>query len=257
MMKISRLAVLSLVGLSVSTMAMAAEVSLRADLWYPMNGVPGSANPGYMVEVAKEALAAGGHTINYQNMPWERAVTEVRAGKFDCAIGAYKEDAPDFVYPDEELGRDVQAFYVKKGNAWKYTGDINALKSISLGVIGGYAYGEEFDKFLESAGANSNVQVINADNALEQNLKKLQAGRITATLESVYVAEAKLKEMNLSGQIEAAGLFGEPTPMYIACSPAKPSSKEYAKLLGDGVKKMRASGKLKSILDKYGLKDWK
>jgi polar amino acid transport system substrate-binding protein len=99
--------------------------------------------------------------------------------------------------------------------------------------------------------------VINADNALEQNFKKIMAGRVVTTLESVYVAEAKLKEMNLVGQIEQAGLMGEPTPMYIACSPAKPSSKEYAKLLSEGVKKMRASGKLKAILDKYGVKDWK
>lgn len=237
--------------------AMAAEVSLRADVWYPMNGEPGSANPGYMVEIAKEALATGGHTINYQNMPWERALTEVRAGKFDCAIGAYKDDAPDFVFPDEELGRDVQAFYAKKGNAFKFSGDLNALKSVSVGIIGGYSYGEEFEKFLESAGSASNVQVINADNALEQNFKKIAAGRIVTTLESVYVAEAKLKEMNLTGQIEQVGILGDPNPMYIACSPAKPSSKEYAKLLGDGVKKMRSSGKLKTILDKYGLKDWK
>ncbi len=247
---------LILLVLSVGS-ASAAEVTLRADVWYPMNGEPNSANPGYMVDIAKEALASGGHTVNYQNMPWERAVNEVRAGKFDCAIGAYKEDTPDFVFPDEELGRDVQAFYVKKGNSWKYSGSIDSLKNVSIGIVGGYSYGEDFEKFLESAGNTSNVQVINADNALEQNFKKILAGRVVTTLESVYVAEAKLKEMNLVGQIEQAGLMGEPTPMYIACSPAKPSSKEYAKLLSDGVKKMRASGKLKAILDKYGLKDWK
>src|SRR5262245_47560403 len=108
--------------------AYAAEVTLRADVWYPMNGEPNAANPGYMVEIAKESLAVGGHTINYQNLPWERAVTEVRAGKFDCVIGAYKDDAPDFIFPDEELGRVGQAFYVKKGNSWRYNGDINSLK---------------------------------------------------------------------------------------------------------------------------------
>lgn len=249
-----RIALFCLAGLLAGT-ASAAEVSLRADVWYPMNGEPGAANPGFMVEIAQEALKAGGHTVNYQTLPWERAVAETRAGKFDCVIGAYKEDTPDFVFPDEPFGMDVQAFYVKKGQAWKYGGDINGLKGISVAVIGGYAYGDEFEAFAKANAAG--IQTVSGDNALEQNLKKVQAGRAVATLESVYVAEAKIKEMGLTGQIEQAGLFGEPTEMYIACSPAKPSSKEYAKLLTDGIRALRGNGKLAAILGKYGLKDWK
>ncbi|NQD35405.1 transporter substrate-binding domain-containing protein [Permianibacter sp. IMCC34836] len=233
----------------------AAEVSLRADVWYPMNGEPGAANPGFMVEIAQEALKAGGHTVNYQTLPWERAVAETRAGKFDCVIGAYKDDTPDFVFPDEPYGMDVQAFFVKKGQAWHYGGSLDSLKGTSVAVIGGYAYGDEFEAF---AKANpTGIQSVSGDNALEQNLKKLLAGRAVTTLESVYVAEAKIKEMGLTGQIEQAGLFGEPTEMYIACSPAKPSSKDYAKLLTDGIRQLRSSGKLATILGKYGLKDWK
>lgn len=232
----------------------AAEVSLRADVWYPMNGEPGAANPGFMVEIAQEALKAGGHTVNYQTLPWERAVAETRAGKFDCVIGAYKEDTPDFVFPDEPFGMDVQAFFVKKGQAWHYSGNLDSLKGTSVAVIGGYAYGDEFEGF---AKANpTNIQSVSGDNALEQNLKKVLAGRVVTTLESVYVAEAKIKDMGLAGQVEQAGLFGEPTPMYIACSPAKASSKDYAKLLTDGIRQLRSSGKLATILAKYGLKDW-
>lgn len=233
----------------------AAEVSLRADIWYPMNGEPGSANPGFMIEIAQEALKAGGHTVSYQTMPWERAVAETRSGKFDCVVGAYKEDTPDFVFPDEPMGLDVQAFFVKKGQAWRYGGSLDSLKGTSVAVIGGYAYGDEFEAYAKANA--STVQSVSGDNALEQNLKKVLAGRAVTTLESVYVAEAKIKEMNLAGQIEQAGLFGEPTEMYIACSPAKPSSKDYAKLLTDGIRSLRSSGKLTGILAKYGLKDWK
>lgn len=241
-------------ALAASTV-MAAEVTLRADVWYPMNGEPGAANPGFMIEIATEALKAGGHSVNYQTLPWERAVAETRAGKFDCVVGAYKEDTPDFVFPDEPYGMDVQAFYVKKGQAWRYSGDINALKGISIAVIGGYAYGDEFEAFAKANPAA--VQSVSGDNALEQNLKKVQAGRAVTTLESVYVADAKIKDMGLADQIEQAGLFGEPTEMFIACSPAKPSSKDYAKLLTDGIRNLRSSGKLATILGKYGLKDWK
>ncbi|MFZ5844218.1 MAG: substrate-binding periplasmic protein [Pseudomonadota bacterium] len=250
----SRLTLFCLAGMLAGTVS-AAEVTLRADIWFPMNGEPGAAEPGFMIEIAQEALKAGGHTVNYQTLPWERAVAETRAGKFDCVVGAYKEDTPDFVFPDEPLGMDVQAFWVKKGQAWRYSGELASLKGQTVAVIGGYAYGDEFEAFAKANPAG--IQSVSGDNALEQNLKKVQAGRVVTTLESVYVAEAKIKEMGLTGQIENAGLFGEPTEMYIACSPAKPSSKEYTKLLTDGVRALRSSGKLAAIMAKYGLKDWK
>lgn len=44
---------------------------------------------------------------------------------------------------------------------------------------------------------------------------------------------------------------------YIACSPAKESSKVLMKLVDEGTDKLRQSGELQKILDKYGLKDWK
>lgn len=232
-------------------------VSLRADTWYPVNGTPGDALPGYMIEIAQKALSAGGHSVDYQTMPWARAITEARSGKVDCIIGAYKEDAPDFVFPEEALGMVGQTFYVKAGDAWRYNGDIQSLDGQRIGIIGDYSYGDEFMAYMESATAKSNIQVINGDNALEQNFKKVLAGRITSTIETEYVAEAAIKNLGLTGQIVPAGQLTAPAPVYIACSPAKPSSKQYAKLLSEGVQKMRASGELKSILAKYGLKDWK
>ncbi|QGX38802.1 substrate-binding periplasmic protein [Permianibacter aggregans] len=237
-----------------SALSHADQVTLRADVWFPMNGEPGSANPGYMIEVADKAFAAAGHSIDYANMPWERAVAEVRAGKIDCAVGAYKEDAPDFVYGDQHLGLDTQAFFVKKGTPFRYTGNLEDLRNVSIGIIGGYSYGEDFDEFIKQPGLS--VQSISADNALEQNIKKLLAGRIVTTLDSVPVVRAKIKEMGVQDQIVMAGQFGEPTPMYIACSPAKPTSKQYVAILDKGIRDLRASGELKKILDKYGLEDW-
>lgn len=247
---------LLLLALCVSLPAAAATVTLRADVWYPMNGEPGSDKPGYMVEIAQAAFKTGGHSVDYATLPWERTLKMVREGQFDCAIGAYKEDAPDFVYPDEPLGMDQSFFWVKRDDAWRFQGH-DSLKGRSLGLVGGYAYDEDFSKFLEANKATVNVQTVNADNALEQNIKKLLAGRVQTLVESPAVMDAKLADMKLSGQAIPAGALTEPVPMYIACSPAKDSSKEYARLLSEGVRRLRASGELKAILEKYGLKDWR
>jgi len=45
--------------------------------------------------------------------------------------------------------------------------------------------------------------------------------------------------------------------LYIAFSPKNPKSKEYAKLITDGIEQMRLSGELSQILAKYKLTDWR
>ena len=238
-----------------STLSHANTVTIRADEWYPINGVPGSKNPGYMIELAQVILAKHGHTVEYRSMPWERSLKEVRRGSFDCVVGAYKEDAPDFIFPDTAWGSIESTFYVKNETAWRYT-NMDSVKNIVIGAIGGYAYSEEFDEYIKQNRGKGKVQVINANNALEQNIKKLLLGRIGAVIESHLVMEAKLKSMNATNKVKSAGVLVEAENMYIACSPAKSTSKEYVKLFSGGIKELRTSGELKKILDKYGLKDW-
>jgi len=229
-------------------------ITIRADSWYPINGEPGSEKPGYMIEMARKILGDAGHSVDYRLMPWERALAEVRQGNIDCVVGAYIEDAPDFVYPTESWGMDESAFYVKKGETWRYTG-LDSLASVKLGLIGGYAYDDAFDQYVQSH--PDVVQYVKGDNALENNIKKIMGGRITATVESPLVMRAKLKDMGLQADIISAGNLGEPSDMYIACSPAKPSSKALVELIDAGTQNLRASGELKDILDNYGLTDWK
>lgn len=53
-----------------------------------------------------------------------------------------------------------------------------------------------------------------------------------------------------------AGSVG-PTENFIAFSPVNPKSREYAAILDRGMAEMRASGRLRQILQRYGVKDWK
>jgi len=239
-----------------STICHSSTVTIRADEWYPINGIPDSDKPGYMIEIAQMIMAEHGHTVEYRIMPWKRSVQQVRDGSFDCVVGAYKEDAPDFLFPDDAWGSIASSFYVKKGSDWLYKG-MESIKSVKVGVIGGYAYSDTFDEYILESKGSSMVQVINANNALEQNIKKMLKGRIDVVLESHLVMEAKLKTMGLSNEVAFAGELVAAEDMYIACSPARSTSKEYTKYFSEGIRKLRSSGKLKQILDKYGLKDWK
>lgn len=229
-------------------------VTIRADHWYPMNGTPGAALPGFMIEIAQQSLAKAGHTVDYALMPWERALYSAQKGQIDCVVGAYKSDAPDLLFPESSQGVDTVAAYVKKGNPWRYS-TVEALKSIKLGGISGYGYGDEIDAYIEKN--PTHVQLTVGETALDQNIKKLLAGRIDVLIESPAVFDAKLKELKQENQFEQAGTLSDVENLYIACSPVKESSKTYIKLISEGTEALRQSGELAKILAKYGLKDWK
>jgi polar amino acid transport system substrate-binding protein len=231
-------------------------ITLRADIWEPYNGDPESAKPGYMIEVVKAIFTKAGYTVDYQcnGWTWERSIEEVRQGRIDGIVGAAVEDAPDFVFPGEIFINQQMTFFVKKGNPWRYKG-IKSLENIRLGVISGYAYEDEIDEYIEKNSGKDTIQAIKNANALELNIKKLEAGRIDATIEDVSVFSMKCASMGMTGKFEEAGVVGEPDNITIAFSPAKETSKKYAEILSKGLKEMRASGELKKILEKYGLKE--
>ncbi|MBQ0779902.1 MAG: transporter substrate-binding domain-containing protein [Thalassolituus oleivorans] len=242
--------------LSINSTCQADTITLRADEWFPVNGDPQAEHRGYMIDIATKIWESHGHSVDYQIMPWERAIEETRSGQVDCIVGAYVEDAPDFVFPSSALGMDESHFFSLSKNNWKFHG-INSLKQVRLGVVGGYAYDEgPLDAYIEKYANSSRVQIMKGNNALEQNIKKLISGRIDSIVESPMVMKAKLKKMGLHLDIQDVGTIGDPTPMYIACSPQNPNSKEYVEQLSAGIDELRINGELHKILSHYDIDDW-
>ena len=99
--------------------AMADVIKLRADSWMPFNGDPGSANPGYIIEVATKVFATAGHQVEYKTLNWARTCKDVASGKIDGAVGAGHEDVPTGIFHKEEFGKMQISFFVRKGFAWK------------------------------------------------------------------------------------------------------------------------------------------
>lgn len=238
--------------------AVADVITIRADEWAPYNGVPNSAQPGYAIELAQAIFTKAGHTIEYKNLNWARATKEVLAGKYTCAIGAITSDIPGAIFPEEPMGASQNAFFVKKGTAWRFNG-VDSLKSVSVAIIRDYSYGDDFDAYLNSVKDTRKVQVVSGDTPLNLNLKKLMAGRVDVVIEDKNVFNAKATEMGISDKVEFAGTVASNSSddLFLAFSPKNPKSKEYAKIWDEGIRTMRANGALQKILAKYGLEDWK
>jgi polar amino acid transport system substrate-binding protein len=248
-------ALLVAASLAVGGAASAATITIVADEWCPYNCEPGDEKPGYMIEIAQRALAAAGHDVEYRTMPWSRAIEEARRGRFDAIVGAAHGDAPDFVFPEHRMGVSANVFLVKRGNPWRFDG-LDSLQQVSLGTIRDYSYGDPLDEYIAGNERDeTRIQIVSGGTALDTNMRKLLAGRIDVLVEDRNVVEHALAGSELADAFEIAGDLGE-DDLFVAFSPAAEASDDYARLIDEGMQRLRASGELAAILRKYGVKDW-
>lgn len=227
-------------------------LTFAGDLWCPVNCEADSLQPGFGVELLKQIYEPLGYTINYVIMPWARAVEEANSGKISGVIGALKEDAPKLIFPREPLVSISDDIYVTSTTSLTFNG-IQSLKGQSVGIIDGYSYSPKVMNYLSEAmripGA---VQAVSGDDAIEQNIRKLLAGRITAVIESAITMDYTLRQLDLTDQIKHIG--GVPSgKIYIAFAANSLQSPTLRRQFDQGMSKIRRNGTLSRIYSTYGV----
>jgi len=246
---VARLWVL-LCGLLMAVPAGAVEtVSVRADAWFPVNGEPDSARPGFAIEVLERVFVAPAYTLDYQLLDWQRALELASAATVDCVVGAYRSEAPGLLFPAYPLALDRNAFFVLAGSDWRYDG-VASIGPRSVAVIGEYDYGGELDAWIARRPAN--LHVAHGREPLRRNLRMLLAGRVDALVESEMVMQATLAALDLEGKVVEAGAVGPASPFYFACS----NTARGAAIIGQfeqGWRRLRESGELARLYGRYGV----
>jgi len=250
--------VLSLTGVLRPGAVCADVIVLAGSEWCPYSCGPDAVAPGYAVELATHILSAAGHAVQYQQLPWARALLRLESGTVHGVLGLSRSPerlARGFVYPQQPIGISENVFFVRADNPWRYTG-LNSMETISVAVIHQNLYGPEFDAYVRAhLGNPQRIEELARIDALEFNLIKVSKGRVGATISDRFAALYEIRRMGLQGAFEEAGGLA-PDPIYVAFSPQDPKAKDYAALLDEGIARMRADGSLAALLNRYGLPDW-
>lgn len=238
------------------TYAHAAPLDIVADDWCPFNCQPGSAMPGYVVEVLQAVFVEQG--IHYRVLPWKRAVLQTQKGISAAAIGATQENAAaeHLQIGQEPVGYVADCLYVEAGNPLKYHGkgdDLNPLNR--LGIVLGYDYYEGFAEWLGRVVNKPKIVYASGDQPAAHNLRKLTSGRLDAMIEAGVVMDYLLHNARLAKPVVSAGC-NTPVPIYVAFGPKGSAGDGLVAQFDQGIVALRKSGKLAEILAKYAVKDW-
>ena len=253
--------VLSLITMTSQAQQWKGTITLTADMWCPYNCSPTSDKPGYMVELAKEIFEPAGYRVQYTLMSWDDAINEVEHGRIDGLIGTTRDETPSFHFPEIKQGLTEFSFFVKTGVHWSYQGK-ESLQKVRLGAIADYGYSDIVDDYIaEHAGNKKRVQLVSGETALAELVEDLLRRRISAVAEDRYVMGHHLWEIGKTGSLTKAGrlnasVIPDEDYLYIGFSPKGKQSAEFAAILSEGTQRLRKSGRLTELLNRYGLKDW-
>lgn len=237
-----------------SPVVRAESLIMEADVWCPVNCAPDAERPGIFIELATQIFAEAGIQVTYRVTNWARAVQDVRSGRANALVGAGVRDAPDFLFGKQAPGISRNCFYARPGTSWRYTG-LESLAQVRLGVINGYSYGQELDDYIsQHQRDHDRLQLASGEQALAQNVRKLELGRLDALLENTWIMAMYQDQSGDEDVLEQVGCRVPDVPIYIAFSPVLPSSARYRDILDDGVQRYRQNGRLDALLKRYGIR---
>ncbi len=224
---------------------------IRADNWMPMNGDPADEKPGYVVEILRAICAQNGHELDYELMPWDDSLAAARAATIDGVIGAGAAEAEGLILPAEPIGTARVALWLRKEKSWVYHG-VESLAPLRLGVNPGYSYWGEIDAYIKTAVAPQ-VSAFSGDDPLVEMIRKLHSGELDVVpeTESVFVWNARVLGFapeDFRSEYTHAG-----DPIYVAFSSGE-QGRKWVALFDAGMQRLRESGELRRILERYGLK---
>lgn len=230
---------------------------IATDEWCPYDCLAGQndGKVGYLGDLLVETMKSRGHKVEFVEVSYTRGLELVREGKLDGTMACFREEAPDFVFPDFSLGKSNSTFFSLKNSTWEYTGSESLKEAKMIGIIDGYDYVDPTVMDYINKKPN-NVLAIKGEKPLERLLEMLINGRITTIIEDKSVLEYKINQMDKADLIKVTGVTDVVIDVFASFSPKKESSKEYAKILSEETIKMRKDGRLQVLLDKYGIKDW-
>lgn len=201
---------------------------------------------GYVASLVRESFKVAGYTTEISFMPWARVVAMAKDGKYDGYLPEYYADSlkDDFLVSEPFPGGPL-GFFKRKADSISFK-TLNDLKPYKIGVVRDYVNTAEFDKadFLQKDVANNDIT----------NLRKLTGKRLDLVVADKFVGTYLLKQdmPDKVDEVEFVTPALEEKSLYLCISKKVPDAEAKIKAFNDGLKTIKDSGKLATIMKANG-----
>jgi polar amino acid transport system substrate-binding protein len=115
-----------------------------------------------------------GDSIHFEWLPWPRAQLMVEQGDADLLVGPYRtpEREARLLFSLRAFYADAMIWYARRGEDYRWNGDLATLMQTPLAAMRGWAYGSRFER------ARSMLNQLNLVNTVESGLQMLTLRRV-------------------------------------------------------------------------------
>ncbi|ARN75157.1 substrate-binding periplasmic protein [Oceanicoccus sagamiensis] len=215
------------------------------------------ARRGYMIDLLDSIFRDSAYHIKIEMMTYMESIVRASRGELDGIIGTLPLDAPQLIYPSQEIGVGTDIFVTREDSQWFFK-QPESLAAVRLGVVKGYEY-KSLKTYKEKYQNTEQLQAIGTENSVNttlRNLQKLFNHEIDAVLDNSEVIKFTSTIHNLAKTREA-GQLEDPYAMWLALSPHSKHWQEICKIQNHRLLELRKTGALDFILRRYGLEDWR
>lgn len=201
---------------------------------------------GMNIEILVEACRRLNVKPKFRQLPWKRALRNVKFGDADAIFSLFKtrERMKYYNYPDEHMNA-VNMILITNSDNKISVKDLKDLRGKRVGVYLGSSYGEEFD--------NSDWITKDWISNNESLLRKQAAGRTDVSVVDERVAKYWSKKLDLEDEFRILKYVVTTNPTYVAFSKikAKKSGADWAPKFSETLKDMKKDGFVTGLQKKY------
>jgi len=217
---------------------------------------PNAAKPGYIIELVKQIYRDTQYDLDIKIYPWSRAIVMARQGQVEALLSPAKAEAPDLLYPINEVGTQRMCFFNKRDDDWRYV-NIHSLKAKQFGLSSETSL-EELNDYAALHPEQFQYLPYNERHIVQQANKVLK-NRIDAFLFTYNSTVYTLKNASKWQKFKSAGCVQE-AEIYMAFTPQlskQADVKRMMEVFDENMANLKAGSEIQQVMKSYGLEDWR
>ncbi|WP_415905813.1 hypothetical protein ACMXYW_07890 [Neptuniibacter sp. QD48_55] len=230
-------------------------IHIAAIDWCPQI-CPETDKPGYIIDLVKQIYSDTEYELDIRIYPWSRALSMTQQGRVHAVLSPAKPEAPDLLYPINEVGTQRMCFFTDREKEWQYE-NIHSLKNKQFGLSTDTSI-EELNDYALLNPEQFQYLPYNERHIVQQ-AKKVLRNRIHAFLFTYNSTVYTLKNAGKWDRFKSAGCVQEAN-IYMAFSPQINMQDDIKKMMEVFDEKMailkRGDG-ISQVMSHYGLDDWR